>query len=378
MARRAALCLSLLTAVLSALFTALLLGCGKPALDSTVSSSAGGKSAVEVKIGEASRQFLTIEPVGASSSSGARTYFGRTAFRPKALSAVTAPFAGRVAEVLVEPGQRVRAGAALFALESADVLQVRANLEQARLKLRLTEEVLARQSEMAKRGVGLEVERFEAEMKAREAGSELKRAERNAALAGPGEGTRVEVRSPTEGIVVAVKVTRGATVQPGGEPLVEIGNLGGLWVVGDVPENEIGLVAKATKAEVQISALDVTLAGRVAGVAPRSDAETRRTPFYVELERAPAELRAGLLVRVSVFAPGGQGEIWLPVTAVLLKEGGKRFVYVENELGKFVPREIEVTDERGGRVRVVRGLQPGERAVMRGALLVDREAEQLL
>jgi len=378
MAQRAALCLSLLTAVLSALFTALLLGCGKPALDSTASSSAGGKSAVEVKIGEASRQFLTIEPVGASSSSGARTYFGRTAFRPKALSAVTAPFAGRVAEVLVEPGQRVRAGAALFALESADVLQVRANLEQARLKLRLTEEVLARQSEMAKRGVGLEVERFEAEMKAREAGSELKRAERNAALAGPGEGTRVEVRSPTEGIVVAVKVTRGATVQPGGEPLVEIGNLGGLWVVGDVPENEIGLVAKATKAEVQISALDVTLAGRVAGVAPRSDAETRRTPFYVELERAPAELRAGLLVRVSVFAPGGQGEIWLPVTAVLLKEGGKRFVYVENELGKFVPREIEVTDERGGRVRVVRGLQPGERAVMRGALLVDREAEQLL
>ena len=378
MARRAALCLSLLTAVLSALFTALLLGCGKPALDSTVSSSAGGKSAVEVKIGEASRQFLTIEPVGASSSSGARTYFGRTAFRPKALSAVTAPFAGRVAEVLVEPGQRVRAGAALFALESADVLQVRANLEQARLKLRLTEEVLARQSEMAKRGVGLEVERFEAEMKAREADSELKRAERSAALAGPGEGTRVEVRSPTEGIVVAVKVTRGATVQPGGEPLVEIGNLGGLWVVGDVPENEIGLVAKATKAEVQISALDVTLAGRVAGVAPRSDAETRRTPFYVELERAPAELRAGLLVRVSVFAPGGQGEIWLPVTAVLLKEGGKRFVYVENELGKFVPREIEVTDERGGRVRVVRGLQPGERAVMRGALLVDREAEQLL
>lgn len=378
MARRAALCLSLLTAVLSALFTALLLGCGKPVLDSTASSSAGGKSAVEVKIGEASRQFLTIEPVGASSSSGARTYFGRTAFRPKALSAVTAPFAGRVAEVLVEPGQRVRAGAALFALESADVLQVRANLEQARLKLRLTEEVLARQSEMAKRGVGLEVERFEAEMKAREAGSELKRAERNAALAGPGEGTRVEVRSPTEGIVVAVKVTRGATVQPGGEPLVEIGNLGGLWVVGDVPENEIGLVAKATKAEVQISALDVTLAGRVAGVAPRSDAETRRTPFYVELERAPAELRAGLLVRVSVFAPGGQGEIWLPVTAVLLKEGGKRFVYVENELGKFVPREIEVTDERGGRVRVVRGLQPGERAVMRGALLVDREAEQLL
>jgi len=43
-----------------------------------------------------------------------------------------------------------------------------------------------------------------------------------------------------------------------------------------------------------------------------------------------------------------------------------------------VPREIEVTDERGGKVRVLKGLQAGERAVVRGALLVDREAEQLL
>jgi multidrug efflux pump subunit AcrA (membrane-fusion protein) len=66
------------------------------------------------------------------------------------------------------------------------------------------------------------------------------------------------------------------------------------------------------------------------------------------------------------------------VTAVLLKEGGKRIVYVESEPGRFLPREVEVTDERGGKVRVLKGLQPGERAVMRGALLVDREAEQLL
>ncbi|MFL6564411.1 MAG: efflux RND transporter periplasmic adaptor subunit [Burkholderiales bacterium] len=370
MARRVALCLTLVTG--------LLLGCSKPGPDSTGSSAAAGKSAAEVKIGEASRQFLTIEAVGATSSSGTRTYFGRTAFRPKALAAVTAPFAGRVAEVLVEPGQRVRAGAPLFALESADVLQARANLEQARLRARLAQEMLARQDEMAKRGVGLEVERFEAEMKARETDSELKRAERSAALAGPGEGTRLEVRSPTEGIVVTVKVTRGATVPSGGEPLVEIGNLGGLWVVADVPENEIGMVSKATKAQVEISALNVSLAGHLAGVAPRSDPETRRTPFYVELERAPADLRAGLLVRVSVFAPGREGEIWLPVTAVLLKDGGKRVVYVEAEPGKFVPREIEVTDERGGKVRVLKGLQAGERAVMRGALLVDREAEQLL
>jgi cobalt-zinc-cadmium efflux system membrane fusion protein len=66
------------------------------------------------------------------------------------------------------------------------------------------------------------------------------------------------------------------------------------------------------------------------------------------------------------------------VTAVLLKDGGRRVVYVEDKDGSFTAREVEVGDERAGQVRVLRGVQAGERVVMRGALLVDREAEKLL
>jgi membrane fusion protein, heavy metal efflux system len=362
--------------VLCALVVLAFAGCEKSAPPAASGASASPAQR-ELKLPEVSRKFLTIEPVGPSENNFGRSYFGRTAFRPKALSAVTAPFAGRVASVAVEPGQRVKAGATLFVIDSADVLTLRTSLNQARLKVRLTEEVLARQTEMVKRGVGLEVERFDAEMKAREAKSELERAERNAALAGGGDGTKVQVRAPVEGVVVSVKAAVGATVQPGGEPLVEIGNPGGLWIVADVPEGEVGLVEKASRAEVTIAALNMTLKGKVAGIAPKSDAETRRTPFYVELETPPADLRAGLLVRVSVFGPSAEGELWLPVTAVLLKEGGKRIVYIDDPSG-FVPREVEVGDERGGRVRVLKGLKAGERVVMRGALLVDREAEQLL
>ena len=167
-------------------------------------------------------------------------------------------------------------------------------------------------------------------------------------------------------------------MQPGGDPLVEVGDPNGLWVVADVPEGEVPSVKNATRAEVTVSALNVTLPGKLAGIAPRSDAETRRTPFYVELEGAPAELRAGLLVRVTVYGASQEGEIWLPVTAVLLKDGGRRVVYVEQPGGRFMPREVEVGDERAGRVRVLKRLKMGERVLMRGALLVDREAEQLL
>jgi multidrug efflux pump subunit AcrA (membrane-fusion protein) len=100
--------------------------------------------------------------------------------------------------------------------------------------------------------------------------------------------------------------------------------------------------------------------------------------MYVTIERPPVELRAGLLVRVGLAPPAGSAELWIPVTAVLLKGRGKRVAYIEGKDGSFAPREIEVGEERGGRVRVLKGLDAGERIVTRGALLVDREAEQLL
>jgi cobalt-zinc-cadmium efflux system membrane fusion protein len=367
------------SSLLAVMLVLALAGCGKSGPDSSgTANAATSPVAKELKLTEASRKFLVIEPVGGVEPAGGRTYFGRVAFRPKALSAVTAPFAGRIASVLVEPGQRVSAGTVLFTIDSADVLSVRAALDQARIKLRTAEEAFARQTEMVKRGVGTDAERFDAEMRLREARAEAARAEGNAALAGGGSGTQVSVRTPVDGVVVSVKATLGATVQPGGDPLVEVGNPGGLWVVGDVPEGEAALVRKGAKAEVQISALNQSLAGHVAGVAPRSDPETPRAPVYVELERTPADLRAGLLVRIALAAKSEPGELWLPVTAVLLKEGGRRVVYVEDQDGKFVPRDVEVGDGRGGQVRVIKGLQAGERVVMRGALLVDREAEQLL
>ena len=83
-------------------------------------------------------------------------------------------------------------------------------------------------------------------------------------------------------------------------------------------------------------------------------------------------------MRVNIVLEASEAELWLPVTAVLVKDGSKRVVYVEERGGRFVARPVEAGDERGGRVRILSGLQPGDRVVTKGALLVDREAEQLL
>ena len=82
--------------------------------------------------------------------------------------------------------------------------------------------------------------------------------------------------------------------------------------------------------------------------------------------------------RKSPFVSATESEISLPVSAVLIKDGKRRVVYVEKPDGTFEARDVETGRNRDGRVVILKGLTAGERVVVRGALLLDTQAEQML
>jgi len=84
-----------------------------------------------------------------------------------------------------------------------------------------------------------------------------------------------------------------------------------------------------------------------------------------------------MYARITINAASSQG-VMVPVTAVLIKDGKRNIVYVENSDGAFVPRDVIIGQSVEGRVQVISGITPGERVVVRGALLLDGVAEQLL
>ena len=65
--------------------------------------------------------------------------------------------------------------------------------------------------------------------------------------------------------------------------------------------------------------------------------------------------------------PQGQ-TLTVPVSAVLIKDGKRRIVYVQRADGRFEPREVRAGQPSGGRVPILEGLKPGERIVVKGAL----------
>ena len=156
----------------------LLAACGKQeAVSAAKPEAAEARASAQLALPPSARAFLVDRGVAAEPSGDAAQLF--RAHRVPSQGPVRAsrrPFAGRVATVAVEPGKRVAAGDTLFTIESADVLGLRASLEQARIRCALPTRRSRGRVRWSKRGVGLEAERFEAEMKAREARAELERA----------------------------------------------------------------------------------------------------------------------------------------------------------------------------------------------------------
>ena len=276
----------------------LVAGCGNDALPAAGSKpgSVPDTSAKTIPVPAAQRQFLTIEAVGTTQAANVLALPGRVTFRPQAQSAVGATAAGRVVAVLVQAGQVVKAGAPLLTIESADAAAARATLDQAATRLATAESVYRRNVEMIEKGVGLEVERQEAEARLKEARAEHERARQAVNLIGGGQGSRITVKAPANGVVMAIRVAVGATVAPGGEALLELGDPSRLQVVAQVPESDLRRVAVGQEAEVELPALAARVAARVENFNPRVDADSRRTAGVSragEADRRPAGRHAG-------------------------------------------------------------------------------------
>lgn len=353
-------------------------GCGKetPHGPAPKSTSAPGDSE-RVQLSSAQRQFLTIEPVGTSQTADILALPGRVTFRPQAQSTVGATVAGRVVAVLVQAGQVVKAGTPLLTIESADAAAARATLDQAASRLATAESIFKRQVEMVEKGVGLEVERQEAEARLKEARTEHERARQAVTLIGTGQGFRVTVRAPSNGVVMSIRVAAGATVAPGGDALLELGDPSQLQVVAQVPESDLARVAVGQNAEVDLPALAAHVAARVENFNPRIDTESRRANVYFSLAKRIDGLRAGMLAQIALRVETENG-ISLPVSAVLIKNGTRRVVYLERPDGTFESRDVQTGNNRDGRVVILQGLTAGDKVVVRGALLLDSQAELLL
>jgi membrane fusion protein, heavy metal efflux system len=330
-----------------------------------------------VRIAEASRPYVKTLEVRTAPGGAAVRAPARVAFRNGAVSRVDAQVGGTVSEVHVKVGDHVEAGQALVALNSPDAAEARAALASATAEFEEARREMARHDQMSRSGVDVPSERAAAQAKLSEAGASLEAARAKTAYLGEGDGPTVSVKAPIAGTVLTLDATTGAYAEPGGDPMLEIGNPQATWIVADVFERDLPLVTAGAKVTVDLPSVSRRLAGHVDSVGAAVASELRTAPVYVSLDDGAPALRAGMYARVTVDAGDTPG-ISLPTSAVLVKDGTRTIVYVEKGDGSYLARDVKTGASIEGSVRILDGLAPGEKVVSEGALLLDGAAEQLL
>lgn len=332
-------------------------------------------SAGAVTIADASRQFITVDVVGGSSTDAAISAPAHAEFREGALAKVGAPLSGRVVAVHVRTGDRVAAGDRLVTLDAPDAAEARGAVKSVTATLREARIAAEREQRMFERGIGVEREKIAADTRVAELESDLARATSRVEFIGAGTGGTVVLRAPIAGTVVNRLAVEGMTVEPAGE-LIEIGDASALWIVADVFERDVPLLREGAPARVAFASARGLLNGRVSSIGAVVAEGVRTAPVRITLTSPAGPLRPGMYGRAEI-AVASHGSISLPTEAVLIK-GKETVVYVEQNPTTFVRRAVVIGQPNAGRVQVISGLHAGERVVIRGALLLDGAADQLL
>ena len=183
----------------------------------------------------------------------------------------------------------------------------------------------------------------------------------------------VTLFAPASGTVQNKRIVEGMQATPG-MPLMDIVNLGALYLQVDVPEQDLGWVARGTRAVVTLAALPgEELRGRVDYVYDTLDPSTRTGTARVTLANTAGRLRPGMYATAVLFgAASARGPV-VPSEAVVRDGEGAAVILALGE-GRFQPRPVRLGEESGGFVRVLAGVEVGDRVVTSAQFLIDSEA----
>jgi cobalt-zinc-cadmium efflux system membrane fusion protein len=325
---------------------------------------------------------LTIEPVGAEQPAFV-PLTGRLVWDEDATVRVFTPFAGIVRKLFVDVNQVVTKGMPLAEIQSPDFGQAQSDARKAASDLRRAEQNLTRLRDLFEHGAAPRKDLESAEADYASAQAEKDRAEARLAIYGmTATSTNQDflLPSPLTGILVERNVTPGQEVRPDQmlanmpqftAPLFVVTDPTRLWIQIDATELDLPHLRPGRELTFDSRAFPgQTFTGRVDTVSEFIDPSTRTIKVRGTVDNTRRLLKAEMFVGVTLpdgAAPGAS----VPAKAVFLK-GDKHYIFIEEQPGQFVRREVQIDAEQNGRVVVLAGAQLGQRVVTDGCTLLQQ------
>jgi membrane fusion protein, heavy metal efflux system len=307
---------------------------------------------------------------------------GKVELNPSHVLRVLLPVPGRIRQVQVGLGDRVRQGQPLLILESPEVSAVQsalrqgeANVSQAKVALAKAQADLARVRDLlANRAVAQkEVLAAEAALAQSEAALEQALASRDEALRRlrllglePGsQDQSITLRAPVSAKVVEVSAAGGEYLSDTAVPVLTLADLSTVWVAADVPENAIRLIRVGEPVEITLPAYPgQSYTGRVKQIGDLVDPQTRTIKVRAELKNVDGRFRPEMFASIR-HSHGNTSAVVIP-KAALFQQQDQTTVFRERSRGEFEEVAVTVAWQNGERAAIASGLRAGDRVVVDG------------
>jgi HlyD family secretion protein len=275
---------------------------------------------------------------------------------------VKSVLSGKVVELLVREGDRVRRGQVLARVEpdvnqARDLVQVKNSVSEADIALNEARATYERNKGLLSQGLlsaqaGLESETRYRQAKAnRDSAMDKYRIVEESgvpiAVASAGTMQRLNVTSPMDGVVIRRPVELGDTVMSGvssfnaGTVLMTVADVNTMIIQAGINEVDIGKVHLEQPVKVTLDAYPkVKFAGKILRIAPAARLEEKVKVFDVEIaiDRQGAELRTGMTANIDIVGEKREKVLTVPVEAIFKKDESE-VVYVKKpEEPKAAPK----------------------------------------
>lgn len=373
---------SLFLVLLSA--TLLLTGCDAKKEEAPVQAKPVDPNIVEISPQLA--QQIKLHVAGNIQMRGTLRVPGSIQVDEQRMARIGASVTGRIKDIEATLGQNVKQGQVLATLNSTELAQNQLVYIKAAQQIALQTKAVERARLLQEADVigSAELQRREAELNAAKA--ELNAARDQLLVLGMSEPaidkltqtgqirSYSNVVSRISGTVISRKVNLGQVVQPA-EELFIIADLSHVWVVAEVPEQQVELIKVGEEVLVEIPALgDKQYKAKLIFEGDVVNPETRTVTVRSDLANINREIKPDMLVSMLIQSKP-EPKLALPLQSIV-RENDVTYVYVQLTPNKFRLREVELGSEHEGMVTIVNGVSEGEVVVADGAFHVNNERKR--
>ena len=326
-----------------------------------------------------------------SSSGGDRTVLNASGYvTARREATVSSKVTGKVTEVLIEEGMKVKADQVLARLDDSNVraslkvaeaqlASAKAALEETRAQLKQASQEFQRVTELAKQHIASQSDLDLAESNAKSLQAHLAQQELDVTVAErqvaawQQQMDDMTIRAPFDGVITTKDAQPGEMISPvsagGGYTRTGIGtivDMSSLEIEIDVNESYINRVEPGQAVEATLDAWpNWKIPCKVIAIIPTADRQKSTVKVRVGFDQLDPRILPEMSVKVAFREAGGATEtrtVLIPKTAVQSQDGRDVVFIVQN--GRAERRAVTVTDAQGDDAVLSAGVSAGEKVVV--------------